>query len=628
MKSSREIPRQRVLPRWYRKISVLGPLELYGLFAVVFLLVLAVIGPYIAPYPTETPDPTSRLIAPSKEHLLGTDENGMDVLSRILAAPRVDVSVAFIGIAIAVIVGTPIGVFAGYFEGSDKRIAALAGETTLRVMDAVQAFPVFVLAMVLVAVRGATTENIIIAIAFVNMPTFLRISRAEILSLRQRTYTEAARSIGAKDTSIAYRHLLPNAMPPLLAQVSVTMGFAILLTAGLSFVGAGVQPPTPELGGMISSGARMMIIGHWWPSLFPGIALGIIVFSFAAAGQALGRLFAPVSADAEGSAAREGDEQNPILVADEVKSHVNQTVPSHQTLNSVDSPATRLDESAILLDHGAEKPEECILVVDNLSVEFVSAGERTRVLSNISLWVAPGETFGIVGESGSGKSVLIRSILGLLPDGGEVVEGSVFFKDYSILEMDSDELRKIRGVEISPILPNAKDQLSPVTKISDLLVSVYRAHEKVDRKEALEKVIEALQLVGIQDPERRLSAYPHELSGGMAQRVCIALSLLHSPQLVIADEPTSGLDVTVQRQVLDLMMSATKERIAAQLIVTRDLGIVAQYCKRFAVMQGGRIVEMGYTEEVFRSPQHPYTRELIEAVSDVDASNVASEVAI
>ena len=134
MKSSREIPRQRVLPRWYRKISVLGPLELYGLFAVVFLLVLALIGPYIAPYPTETPDPTSRLIPPSKEHLLGTDENGMDVLSRILAAPRVDVSVAFIGIAIAVIVGTPIGVFAGYFEGSDKRIAALLGETTLRVM--------------------------------------------------------------------------------------------------------------------------------------------------------------------------------------------------------------------------------------------------------------------------------------------------------------------------------------------------------------------------------------------------------------------------------------------------------------------------------------------------------------
>jgi peptide/nickel transport system permease protein len=182
-----------------------------------------------------------------------------------------------------------------------------------------------------------------------------------------------------------------------------------------------------------------------------------------------------------------------------------------------------------------------------------------------------------------------------------------------VFALESGDLRRLRATEFSPILPNAKSQLSPVTKIADVMVLVYQAHVAADRKAALAKSVEALRLVGIQDPERRLSAYPHELSGGMAQRVCIAMSLLHSPRLLVADEPTSGLDVTVQRQVLDQLASAARERQAAQILVTRDLGIVAQYCQRVAVMRGGRILESGRTTDVFRHPQHPYTRQLLEA---------------
>jgi ABC-type dipeptide/oligopeptide/nickel transport system ATPase component len=146
------------------------------------------------------------------------------------------------------------------------------------------------------------------------------------------------------------------------------------------------------------------------------------------------------------------------------------------------------------------------------------------------------------------------------------------------------------------------------------MVVVCQAHERVGRRAALARAVEALRAVGIADPERRLSAYPHELSGGMAQRVCIAMSLLHSPRLLVADEPTAGLDVTVQRQVLDQLVAAARDRNAAQLVVTRDLGIVAQYCQRVAVMRGGRIVESGPTAEVFRQPQHPYTVQLLRAV--------------
>ena len=611
--------------RWRRKLATLRPMEIFGLVAVGVLLVLAVIGPLIAPYPITEANPRERLLPPSVEHWFGTDENGMDVFSRILAAPRVDVTVAFIAVAIAVAVGTPLGVVAGFFEGSRRRVASLSGETILRLLDVIQAFPVFILAMVLVAIRGASTENLVIAIAFVNMPTFLRIARAEVLSLRERPFAEAARSIGAPDSRIAFRHLLPNAVGPLLTQVSVCMGFAILLTAGLSFVGAGVAPPTPELGGMIASGSKMMIIGFWWPSLFPGIALGLTVFSFAAAGEAVGRLLEPHSAAVTGAAARQEIAMPPGPLAPapvtsgfagpthgapeaEIIEAMTAVTSSSPTANGV-----RTNEVGPEIDHAMARPTECLLEIENLSVDFGDGGTATRALNDISLWVAPGETFGIVGESGSGKSVLVRAALRLLPEEGHVVGGEVRYRGRSILQMEPDELRRLRGVEFSPILPSAKLQLSPVTRVEDLMVLAYQAHAKGDRKTAVARAVEVLRLVGIQDPERRLKAYPHELSGGMAQRVCIALALLHDPRLVIADEPTSGLDVTVQRQVLDEMVAAARGRGAAQMIVTRDFGIVAQYCQRMAVMHGGRIVETGYTMDVFRDPQHPYTRRLLDA---------------
>jgi len=598
--------------------------ERFGLVAVSVLLVVAVIGPWITPFPTTTANTALILEPPNTTHWFGTDENGMDIFSRIIAAPRVDVSVAFISIAIAVLLGTALGVFAGFFEGSRKRVAGLVGEAILRLLDVVQAFPVFILAMVLVAIRGASTENIIIAVAFVNMPVFLRIARAEVLSLRERPFAEAAQSIGAKDRSIAFQHLLPNAFPPLIAQISATMGFAILLTAGLSFVGAGVSPPTPELGGMISTGAQSMIIGLWWPSLFPGIALGLVVFSFAAGGEALSHLLEPHSSDAEGSTARGESALAMGTGSGAAAGALAQTMlgggGAFDGGSGIDdSGAVELDRETLPAEQESFRRdripgEQVLLDVTDLSVEFRSADHTTRVIDRVSLWVAPGEALGIVGEAGSGKSVLVRAILRLLPEEGEVVEGSVRYRGEDLLAMPSGRLRTLRAVEFSPILPNAKDQLSPVSRVSDMMALVYRAHAPASRKVALEKSIEALRSVGISDPERRLGAYPHELSGGMAQRVCIAMSLLHAPRLLIADEPTAGLDVTVQRQVLDQLVAAAHDRQAAQLLVTRDLGIVAHYCQRVAVMRGGRIVESGPTAEVFAAPRHPYTRQLLRAV--------------
>jgi peptide/nickel transport system permease protein len=258
--------------------------------------------------------------------------------------------------------------------------------------------------------------------------------------------------------------------------------------------------------------------------------------------------------------------------------------------------------------------EESVLEVDGLTVAFGAGDDVAPALDAISFAIAPGEVLGIVGESGSGKSVLVRAIMGLLPEGGETRAGAVRYRGRDLTGLSDAELRPLRGMEIAHILPDAKSQLNPVLRIERLMADVVEAHADLSDDEAHRRSVEALRLLSIPDPERRLAAYPHELSGGMAQRVCIALALTHDPDLIVADEPTAGLDVTVQRQVLDLMSETIKRRRTAQLIVTRDLGIVAHYCDRMAVMHDGRIVEAGPTLELFDAPRDPYTQRLLTAV--------------
>ncbi len=549
--------------------------------AFVVILCLAAFGPMLAPLSTVIADPSQRLAPPGAKHLFGTDENGIDVFSRLLAAPRTDVTIALVATALSVAIGAGLGVFAGYFEGSSRRWLHWASEIGLRFLDILQAFPVFILAMVLVAVRGTGPMNVLFAVAFVNFPVFLRLVRSEVLSLRERPFAEAARAIGNSDLGVCFRHLLPNAWPNVLVQVSVTVGFAILLTAGLSFVGAGVSPPTPELGSMIASGAKFMILGQWWVVMFPGLMLGFIVFTFAMMGEIMGRFLEPGHSPAPSSAA-------PTALA--------RQQPRAIEANPIE---TRV-------------PPDEVLSVSGLVV-LPARGERRPVLDGIDLHIGPGEILGVVGPPGAGKSVLVRSIMGLLGDNLRRAEGRIVFRGKDLTMLDARALREIRGRDIVPLLANAKVQLNPLVRIGDLMVAHIRAHSSCSHHVARQRAAAMLGSIGLTDPERRLHAYPHELSGGMAQRVCIAISLIHRPVLIVADEPTSGLDVTVQRQVLDLMIGLCEETGAAQILATRDLGIVAQYCRRVAVLHEGRIVETGPVEQVLVAPLHPATRALVAA---------------
>ncbi len=257
-----------------------------------------------------------------------------------------------------------------------------------------------------------------------------------------------------------------------------------------------------------------------------------------------------------------------------------------------------------------------LLQVRNLHTHFISRNldnEITiaRALNGVSFDVAPGEVLGLVGETGAGKSLTAYSVIGLLKPPARVVDGDLTFDGKDLRNLDDAAVNKLRGGEIAMVVQNPRSSLDPLTRVGEQLVRVHMAHRRTSEEAARQRAVEMLAAVGIPAPQQRMRAWPHELSGGMAQRVLIAMALMNEPKMIIADEPTTGLDVTVQAQILDLLRELVETRNVAAMIITHDLGIVAHYCDRMAVMFAGRIVETGDVETVFENPAHPYTRTLI-----------------
>ena len=244
---------------------------------------------------------------------------------------------------------------------------------------------------------------------------------------------------------------------------------------------------------------------------------------------------------------------------------------------------------------------------------FTPAGE-VKALNDVSITMKEGEVLGIVGESGSGKSVTAYSLMGLTADNGKIVGGEVIFNGHKIHEMKEKEIRAIRGREISIIFQDPMTSLNPVYTVGNQIEEAVRVHGDKSRAEAKERAKELLTLVGINEPEKRLKQYPHELSGGMRQRVMIAIALACEPKLLIADEPTTALDVTIQAQILDLMNELKKKLSMGIILITHDLGVVASMCDNVAVMYAGEIVEYGTADDIFYNPCHEYTKGLLKSI--------------
>lgn len=263
---------------------------------------------------------------------------------------------------------------------------------------------------------------------------------------------------------------------------------------------------------------------------------------------------------------------------------------------------------------------EYLVDIKNERLSFFTPAGEVKALNDVSIHLKEGEVLGIVGESGSGKSVTAYSLMGLTAYPGRLIGGTLEFNGHEIEKMSEKEMRKIRGNEVSIIFQDPMTSLNPVYTIGNQIMEAILLHTDKNRKQAKERARELLTLVGINEPDKRLKQYPHELSGGMRQRVMIAIALACEPKLLIADEPTTALDVTIQAQILELMMELKDKLGMAIIMITHDLGIVASMCDRIAVMYAGRIVETGTCDEIFYHPKHEYTKGLLESIPRLDST--------
>ena len=369
-------------------------------------------------------------------------------------------------------------------------------------------------------------------------------------------------------------------LPVIVIAMSTTVGWMILETAGLSFLGLGSQPPVADLGSMLGEG-RNSLITDPHASIIPGLMIFAIVMSVNLLGDGV--------RDALDPRLRSGALTRPMA-------------------------RTMVDRESV-----PDAPEEPgLLDVQDLCTEFRVGTRTLKALSGVTLSVKPGECLGVIGESGSGKSVTALSIMGLVASPPGVISGgSVHYDGRELVGARFSDLRNLRGDRISYIFQDPLATLHPLYKVGDQIVEAIQSHHRVSDSEARGRALDLLKAVRIPNAERRMSDYPHELSGGMRQRIGIAMALVNDPDLIIADEPTTALDVTVQAQILSLLDDLRRERDVAIMFITHDFGVVAQLCDRVAVMYAGRIVETGPTEAILSDPAHPYTRRLIACVPEL-----------
>ncbi|PBC63783.1 ABC transporter [Streptomyces sp. Tue6028] len=576
-------------------IRLRGPrrLPLLSKAAVCFLAVVvltALFAPLLAPDdPLDQQPLVDGTGHPSGTHWMGQDSLGRDILSRLMYGARWSLAIGLGATALALVVGALLGAVAAT---SRKAV----DETLMRCLDVVMAFPGIALAAVLVAVFGGGITVLICAIAFLFTPPVARVVRANVLDQYGEDYVTAEHVIGARTPHIVVRHVAVNCAAPVLVFCTVQVAEAIVFEASLSFIGAGVRPPDPSWGSVIADGKNMVLTGGWWATVFPGLLMLITVLSLNILSEGVSDAWAaPAARDVEVPGA--GDR----LEAPEPGSGEVLALPG------LAEAAARLRARARPLPAGGQP----VLAVENLAIGFDARHGGVDVVDGISFEVQPGEVLGLVGESGCGKSLTALTIMGLEPRGARV-RGHVRFSQRQLIGEPMRVRRRLLGHEMAMVYQDALSSLNPAMTIRAQL-------KQVVRRGGRRSPAELLELVGL-DPERTLRSYPHELSGGQRQRVLIAMALSRSPKLIVADEPTTALDVTVQAQVIELLLRLREELGFALILVSHDLALVSAVTDRVIVMYGGQIVETGVTADLVEAPAHHYTRGLLGSVLSLESA--------
>ncbi|MGW1713284.1 dipeptide/oligopeptide/nickel ABC transporter permease/ATP-binding protein [Streptomyces sp. NPDC002156] len=525
----------------------------------------------LAPVDPLEQDLSNTFSGPGALHWLGSDELGRDIFSRLLHGGGGLLLTALIPVGVSLVIAVPGGLLAGYLSGRVDAAATF-------VVDILFALPGLV---VVLAIAAVTDNNLIVmAIAFgvLTSGAVFRVVRTSTAAARDLSYVDAALVSRLSRPRILARHILPNVTGPLIVQTVLQYSGTFLFLTSLSFLGLGFSPETPSWGQMTLNAAQN-IDQHPWLMVPVGVALTATVLALNLVGHAL--------LDALSGHRRPSQLPDP-----------RRPVP--------DVPAD-----------GAAAPApapDAVLTVDRLHVCYPGQdGSDRAVVRDVCFQLRRGEVFGLVGESGSGKTTTALSILGLVPPPGRVTSGRVLLHGEDLLRLNEARLRKVRGSRIGLVAQEPMTALDPSFTVGSQLDEMIRLHRRVRRREARRIALSLLTRVGLPDPAAVARRYPHQLSGGIAQRVAIALALSGEPDVLVADEPTAALDVTVQAEIIDLLLYLREESSLTLLLVTHDLGVVADICDRVAVMSDGRLIEEGTTEAVLLSPAQEYTRTLVAA---------------
>jgi peptide/nickel transport system permease protein len=576
-----------------RRRRVLGVCALL----IVALVIAAIVGPIVLSRGPNDQDLSLALLVPTQQGtILGTDELGRDMLVRLLYGLRISFAVAALALVIQLVIGTPLGMIAGYFRGPIDAIV-------MRTADAAFALPFYLLAIVLGSVVRALSSDgsgtvartiaslndrasgllgVVVALAIVFTPLQARLVRGFVMDIAAKDYIRSARAGGCSHLRVLATHVLPHALGPAIVIAFLNVPTAIVVEAGVSILGLGVAPPTASLGSLLQSGGAY-ITSFPHVVLVPAVALGVLVLVTNAAADTL---HLELQSDA-------GDDDLRPLV--------------------IDKPSVAPDISPSPLPGVAG----ALLDVRDLVVSFPTRSEPVVAVAGVDLQIRRGERVAIVGESGSGKSTLARALVGLVPAPGQITRGSITFKQDELRGANDAVWSRVRGAEIGVVFQNALSALDPMRSIGRQVADVVTRHTATSRAQAMARAEELLSAVGLAGASQLARAYPHELSGGQRQRAMIAIALAGEPSLIIADEPTTALDVTIQAQVLDLLVLLTERTGVALLLISHDLGLVAEYCDRIIVMRNGVVVERLDASDLAARAQHEYTRSLVNAVHDL-----------
>lgn len=535
----------------------------------VALFIVCAFSPLVAPHAPLSSDLTEVLQGPNREYLLGTDRLGRDVLSRLLYGGRAAMVGAAEAGAVFALLGVSLGVVAGYLGRATDWVVS-------RIAEVVAALPGILVLLVVLAAFSHNEHAAMIAFGTLASPGLIRVIRAETMRLRRELYVSAARLSGLSNLQILVRHIVPRLTSTVTVQTALCCSVALVVQAGLGFLGLGAQEPTPSWGGLVNQAQQSLVEQPFL--LVP--SGGVIALTVLTIG----------------------------LLADGLRD----ASTARWTRTATGDPL-RMRPRTHLLPSATNTPPRTLLSVRQLSVAIKDEKGTTTVVEDVSFDLDRGEVLGLVGESGSGKSVSMAAVLGLLSDAATISGSRCTFDGEELLTMSPSDLQRLRGTRIGFVSQEPLIALDPTKRVGTLLSEAIRTHQRVGRSESTRRAYSLLAAVHLPAPRETARKFPFQLSGGMAQRVAIALALAGDPDLLIADEPTTALDVTVQAEILELLARLRAERGLAILIVSHDWGVIAEIADRALVMYAGNVVEVAGTATLCQLPAHPYTRALLAA---------------